>query len=81
MQHSDASCDPVEWILSDFAVQVTPAPLVHRQVQAGSECMSRFDATVQTDIGQGDIDLVLIGSRPWNAVVLPQIRRELQLVG
>ena len=81
VQHSDASCDPVEWILSDFAMQATPAPLVHRQVQAGSECMSRFDATVQTYIGQDDLDLVLIGSRPWNAVVLPQIRRELQLVG
>ena len=81
VQHSDASCDPVEWISSDFAVQVTPAPLVHRQVQAGSECVSRFDATVQTDIGQDDLDLVLIGSGPWDAVVLPQIRRELQLVG
>ena len=55
--------------------------VVHRQVQAGSECVSRFDATVQTEIGQDDLDLVLIGSRPWNAVVLPQIRRELQLVG
>ena len=27
VQHSDASCDPVEWGLSDFVVQVAPAPL------------------------------------------------------
>ena len=69
--------------LSDFVVQVAPAPLwcILRQVQAGSECVSRFDASVQTDIGQDDLDLVLIERRPWNAVALPQIRRELQLVG
>ena len=82
VQYSDASCGPVKWMSADFAVQVSPAPLVHRQVQAGSECMCRFDASVQTYIGHGDLDLVLIGSGPWNAVVLPQIRRELmQLVG
>jgi len=71
-----------KWMSADVAVQFSPAQLVHRQVQAGSECMCRFDASVQTYIGHGDLDLVLIGSGPWNAVVLPQIRRELmQLVG
>ena len=82
VQHLDASCGPVKWMSADLAVQVSPAPLVHRQVQAGSKCMCRFDASVQKYIGHGDLDLALIGSGPWNAVVLPQIRRELmQLVG
>ena len=51
---SDAS-GGMPWSLVDREVQATPAPLMHRQTQAGSECVFRFDAETQADVSDDEL--------------------------
>ena len=41
------------WSLVD--VQATPVTLMHRQTQAGCECVLRFDAETQADVSDGEL--------------------------
>ena len=51
---SDAS-GGMPWSLVDREVQATPAPLMHRQTQAGCECVFRLDAETQADVSDGEL--------------------------
>ena len=43
-------------------MQVESASLVHKETQAGSECIYRFDAEVQPDICDDGLDLILVAN-------------------